>query len=107
MPDKVMPGPVQDTACIREAVCIHTRKIFDCCKDKDIASYILLSQKGAAATERPPLPNSSGGRLCPVYIPTRARRKATTPVMTAAMTVSHRLPGLACCPSCQGEDRGA
>lgn len=38
MPDKVMPGPVQDTACIREAVCIHTKKIYDSCKDKDIAS---------------------------------------------------------------------
>ncbi len=35
MPDKVMPGPVQDTACIREAVCIHTKKIFDSCRDKD------------------------------------------------------------------------
>ena len=40
MPEKVMPGPVQDTACIREAVCIHTKKIYDSCKDKDIASYI-------------------------------------------------------------------
>ena len=35
MPDKVMPGPVGDTACIREAVCIHTKKIFDSCRDKD------------------------------------------------------------------------
>ena len=35
MPEKVMPGPVQDTACIREAVCIHTKKIYDSCKDKD------------------------------------------------------------------------
>ena len=35
MPQKVVPGPVQDTACIREAVCIHTKKIFDSCKDKD------------------------------------------------------------------------
>ena len=35
MPEKVMPGRVQVTACIREAVCIHTRKIFDSCKDKD------------------------------------------------------------------------
>ena len=35
MPDKVVPGPVQDTACIREAVCIHTKKIFDSCRDKD------------------------------------------------------------------------
>ena len=35
MPDKIMPGPVQDNTCIREAVCIHTKKIFDSCKDKD------------------------------------------------------------------------
>ncbi|MEG1720522.1 MAG: hypothetical protein RR281_02335, partial [Pseudoflavonifractor sp.] len=35
MPEKVVPGPVQDTACIREAACIHTRKIFDSCRDKD------------------------------------------------------------------------
>ena len=41
MPEKVMPGPVQDTACIREAVCILTKKIFDSCWDKDISIYIL------------------------------------------------------------------
>lgn len=35
MPEKIMPGPVDDSRCIREAVCIHTRKIFDSCKDKD------------------------------------------------------------------------
>lgn len=35
MAEKVMPGPVQDTACIREAVCVHTKKIFDSCRDKD------------------------------------------------------------------------
>ncbi|NLF35460.1 MAG: hypothetical protein GX585_05785 [Clostridiales bacterium] len=35
MPEKVVPGPVQDTACIREAVCIHTKKIYDSCRDKD------------------------------------------------------------------------
>jgi len=35
MPDKVVPGPVQDSACIREAVCIHTKKIYDSCRDKD------------------------------------------------------------------------
>ena len=39
MPDKIMPGPVQDNACIREAVCIHTNKIYDSCKEKDIAPY--------------------------------------------------------------------
>ena len=39
MPDKVMPGPVQDNSCIREAVCIHTKKIYDSCKEEDIAFY--------------------------------------------------------------------
>ena len=35
MPEKVMPGPVEDAGGIREAVCIHTRKIYDSCRDKD------------------------------------------------------------------------
>ena len=35
MPEKVMPGPVEDLSGIREAVCIHTRKIYDSCRDKD------------------------------------------------------------------------
>ena len=35
MPEKVTPGPVADDVSIREAVCIHTKKIFDSCRDKD------------------------------------------------------------------------
>ena len=35
MADRVLPGPVDGTACIREAVCVHTKKIFDSCRDKD------------------------------------------------------------------------
>ena len=35
MADRVVPGPVENAACIKEAVCIHTRKIFDSCRDKD------------------------------------------------------------------------
>ena len=35
MADRVMPGPVESSASIREAVCINTRKIFDSCRDKD------------------------------------------------------------------------
>lgn len=42
MPEKVMPGPVQEGASAREAVRIHTRKIFDSCKEEDIALYKLL-----------------------------------------------------------------
>ena len=49
MPEKVAPGPVQDARCIREAVCIDTKKIFDSCKEEDIAFSIfsnLLRCKG-------------------------------------------------------------
>ncbi len=35
MSDRVMPGPVCDASGIREAVCIHTKKIFDSCRDRD------------------------------------------------------------------------
>ena len=35
MPENVMPGPVLDLSNVRESVCIHTRKIFDSCRDKD------------------------------------------------------------------------
>lgn len=35
MPEMVVPGPITEERSIREAVCIHTRKIFDACKDKD------------------------------------------------------------------------
>lgn len=34
MPEKVMPGPVGEPCGIREAVCIHTRKIFDSCREQ-------------------------------------------------------------------------
>ena len=35
MADRVVPGPVESSAQVREAVCIQTRKIFDSCRDKD------------------------------------------------------------------------
>lgn len=38
MPEMVVPGPVTEERCIREAVCIHTRKIFDSCKEEDLPS---------------------------------------------------------------------
>lgn len=39
MPELTAPGPVTENAGIREAVCIHTKKIYDSCRDKDIAGY--------------------------------------------------------------------
>ena len=41
MPEKVVPGPVShEERSIREAVCVHTRKIFDSCKEEDTAPLI-------------------------------------------------------------------
>jgi hypothetical protein len=35
MPNKAMPGPVEARTDQCESVCIHTKKIFDSCRDKD------------------------------------------------------------------------
>lgn len=48
MPEKVAPGPVHDARCIREAVCIDTKKIFDSCKEEDITSLSLTFQTRVA-----------------------------------------------------------
>ncbi|MCI9402617.1 MAG: hypothetical protein HFF04_02955 [Oscillospiraceae bacterium] len=54
MPEKVMPGPVSDAAGIREAVCVHTRKIMDACRDKDCIEdlRVYLTQSSQVALER-------------------------------------------------------
>ena len=35
MADKILPGPISKCADYKEAVCIHTKKIYDSCRDKD------------------------------------------------------------------------
>ena len=42
MSEYTAPGPVTETAGIREAVCIHTKKIFDSCRDKDCIEDLRL-----------------------------------------------------------------
>ena len=42
MEAKVTPGPIDGEACVREAVCIHTNKIFDSCRDKDCLEDLRL-----------------------------------------------------------------
>ncbi len=42
MADRVMPGPVDSSACVREAVCVHTQKIYDSCRDKDCIEDLRL-----------------------------------------------------------------
>lgn len=70
MPEKILPGPVQDTACIREAVCIDTRKIFDSCKDKDCIEDLRFypTQDSQAAIDRALSVKAGKAELLYVYI---------------------------------------
>lgn len=70
MPEKVMPGPVQDTACIREAVCIHTKKIYDSCKDKDCIEDLRFypTQNSQAVIDRALSIKAGKAELLNVYI---------------------------------------
>ena len=51
MPEMVVPGPVNEERSIREAVCIHTRKIFDSCKEEDRALLIPEGKRGKGIRE--------------------------------------------------------
>ena len=48
MPENTMPGPVCDLNSVRESVCIHTRKIFDSCRDKDCVEDLRFYPTAAA-----------------------------------------------------------
>ena len=39
MSERVLPGPIEDMRGVREAVCVHTRKIYDSCREEDTAPY--------------------------------------------------------------------
>ena len=70
MPEKVVPGPVGETACIREAVCIHTKKIFDSCRDKDCVEDLRFypTQQSQGIIERAISVKSGNAELLYVYI---------------------------------------
>ena len=48
MAENGMPGPVCDLSSVRESVCIHTRKIFDSCRDKDCIEDLRFYPTAAA-----------------------------------------------------------
>lgn len=70
MPEKVTPGPVQENTCIREAVCIDTRKIFDSCKDKDCIEDLRFypTQDSQCAIDRAVSIKAGKAELIYVYI---------------------------------------
>lgn len=70
MPEKVMPGPVSEERCIREAVCIHTKKIFDSCKDKDCVEdlRVYLTCGGQEVIDRAVSVRAGSAELLYAYI---------------------------------------
>ena len=70
MPEKVTPGPVSEERCIREAVCIHTKKIFDSCRDKDCIEDLRFypTQGSQSAIERAISIKPGSAELLYVYI---------------------------------------
>ena len=44
MADRVSPGPIRSNQVPREAVCVHTKKVYDSCRDKECpVSYTHLA----------------------------------------------------------------
>lgn len=70
MPEKVVPGPVLDNASVREAVCIHTKKIFDSCKDKDCIEDLRFypTESSKCAIDRAICLKAGKAELLSVYI---------------------------------------
>ena len=70
MPEKVMPGPVDGPGCIREAVCIHTRKIYDSCRDKDCIEDLRFypKQQYADVLNRAMSVKGGSAKLLHVYV---------------------------------------
>ncbi len=42
MPDTTFPNPVQEDTCIKDAACVHTKKIYDSCQSKDCIEDLRL-----------------------------------------------------------------
>ena len=61
MPENVMPGTVRDLSRVRESVCIHTKKIFDSCRDKDCLEDLRFYPTEDAQTVLENAQNTRGG----------------------------------------------
>lgn len=70
MPEKIMPGPLQDSTCCRESTCIHTRKIFDSCQSKDCIEdlRLYLTSCSQAIADRALSLRANSAELLYVYI---------------------------------------
>ena len=70
MPERLSPGPVRGNPCVKEAVCIHTRKVYDSCRDKDCAQdlRVYLTQSSQQTLDRAATVKPLTAQLIWVYV---------------------------------------
>lgn len=68
MADKVTAGPISNANAVREAVCIHTKKIFSSCKDKDCIEDLTFYPTVSAQSVIDSSQSIRGGRVELLYV---------------------------------------
>ncbi len=70
MPDRLSPGPVRGNPCVKEAVCVHTRKVYDSCRDKDCVQdlRVYLTQSSQQTLDRAATVKPVSANLIWVYV---------------------------------------
>ena len=63
MAEKVTAGPITSANGVREAVCIHTKKIFSSCKDKDCIEDLTFYPTATAQSVIDASQSIRGGRV--------------------------------------------
>lgn len=68
MAETVVPGPVSDLSAVREATCIHTKKIFDSCQSKDCIEDLRLYPCGSSQCVIDQASSIKAGRAKLLYV---------------------------------------
>ncbi len=70
MSERLGPGPVRGNACVKEAVCVHTRKVYDSCRDKDCMQdlRVYLTQSSQETLDRAATVKPLSARVIWVYV---------------------------------------
>lgn len=68
MAETVVPGPVCDLSAVREATCIHTKKIYDSCQAKDCIEDLRLYPTQSSQSIIDQATNVKAGRACLLYV---------------------------------------
>ncbi len=68
MAEKVIPGPLLDSTSIKEATCIHTKKIYDSCQSKDCIEELRLYPTTASQAVIDSSTSIRGGRAELLYV---------------------------------------